>query len=265
MTVNAYAGGTLTIYEGTDENVSFPIVSNTATTITVTGTIASGSGLSFTAFKAAPTTATLQEIYTKVNYQLRQTGSINDASGGGSVVGKTAALLLDFVGPVLNCGKFAPTNPEGGGVGVLIQGLLDADINSIVFYDNGTVAREYPYSSAGLMNFNSFLTAGGTGYYRMYFEALPGAGDDYGEAGAVTVNDKDGNPITGAISSGAISFTFDYTNNAQGGRTPATNANVVLVAGNAGQAKPVVATGTITASKAISITATAEKDRAYLV
>jgi hypothetical protein len=265
MTVNEFTGGTLTIYEGTDKNVSFPIVSNTATTITVTGTLSTGTGLSFTAFRAAPTSASLKEIYTKINYQLRQTGNINENPAGGTVVGKTASLLLDFVGSRLDCGKSAPTNPEGGGVGVLIQGIADADVNSVVFYDNTTTAREYPYSSAGTLNFNSFLTNGGTGYYRMYFDTLPGAGNDYGESGAVTVNDKDGNPITGTISGASIGFTFDYTNNAQGGRTPNTTADIVLVCGNAGEAKPVVVTGTITASKAISFTATAEKDRAYLV
>jgi len=265
MTVNEFAGGSLKIYEGTDENLSFPIVSNTATTITVTGTLAVGSNLSFTAFKAAPTAATLKQIYTKINYQLRQATNINDVPGGTSVTGKIASLLLDFVGPTLNCGKFAPTNLAGGGTGVLIQGLSDADLNSVIFYDNTAATREYPFSSAGTINSNSFLTAGGTGYYRMYFDTLPGAGNDYEESGAVTVNDKDGNPIAGVISSASISFSFDYTNNAQGGRTPNTVADIIVVAGNAGQAKPVVATGQITASKSIVITLTAEKDRAYIV
>lgn len=262
MTVNAFAGGTLTIYEGTDKNVSFPIVSNTATTITVTGTIASGSGLSFTAQRATPIAATLAQIYTKIQYLLRQSGNINAVSG--SVAGQTAGLLLNFVGDSLKCGFYTPTNPNGGGSGVLIQGIQDADLNSIVFYDNGAATREYPYASAGVLNFSSNLVSGGAGYFRMYFTTLPGAGDDYGESGAVTVDDKDGADIAGVISSGTRSFTFDYSNNAQGGRTPGGDAAVTIVAGNPGFAKPVVATGTINQSKAISITLTAETDRAYL-
>jgi hypothetical protein len=51
----------------------------------------------------------------------------------------------------------------------------------------------------------------------------------------------------------------------QGGRTAGTDAAVTVIAGNPGSAKPVVATGTIDQSKAISITLTAETDRAYLV
>lgn len=262
MTIDAFIGGTLWIYEGTDKNTSFPITDNDATTITVTGTISAGSNLSFTAFPASPDWASLQEIYTKVQYQLRQNSNINDASG--EVIGSTADMLLNFVGPSLKCGFYTPTNAHGGGTGVLVQGVQAADINSIVFYDNSETTREYPYASAGTLNFNAVLTAGGTGYYRMYFTTLPGAGDDYGESGAVTVEDSDDNPISGTITAGEIPFTFDYSNNNQGGRTPGTNAAVTVVAGNPGSAKPVVATGTITQSKSISITLTAETDRAYI-
>jgi hypothetical protein len=263
MTIDAFIGGTLTIHEGTDAGASFPITDNDATTITVTGTISSGSNLSFTAQKASPTVATLKQIYTKIQYQLRQDANINAASG--TVNGKTASMLLNFVGSSLKCGFYAPTNGQGGGSGVMIEGIRAADINSIVFYDNGAVAREYPYASAGNLNFNAALTSGGTGYYRMYFTTTPD-GDDYGEAAAVTVNDADGNPITGTISAGQIAFTFDYTGNTQGGRvlSPLTDCNVTVVAGNAGSAKPVVATGVISQSKSISITLTAETDRAYL-
>jgi hypothetical protein len=259
MTVNEFAGGTLKIYEGTNKGTTFPVVSNTATTITVTGTIAAGTGLSFTVFPAAPVTTTLKQIYTKVQYLLRRATTINRQTT--SVIGGTAGLLLNFIGPSLKCGAFAPTNPAGGGTGVLVQGIADADLNSIVFYDNGASTREYPYASAGTMNFSTNLIGG---YYRMFFTTLPGASDDYGEASAVTVNDKDGVPITGTISGATINFSFDYSSNVQGSRTAGQDAAVTLVCGNPGSAKPVVATGTINQSKAISITATAETDRAYL-
>jgi hypothetical protein len=180
------------------------------------------------------------------------------------VNGKTAALLLGFVGPSLKCGAQIPTNPQGGGTGVLIQGIRDADLNSIVFYDNTGVTREYPYASAGSISCNAPLVVGFTGSYRMYFVTLPGAGNDYGESGAVTVNDKDGNPITGTIGSSSISFSFDYSNNNQGGRTPGTDAEVVVIAGNPGSAKPTVGYGTITASKAISIALAAGADPDYI-
>lgn len=196
--------------------------------------------------------ATLEEVYTKVQYLLRQTGDID--AGAGTVPGKTANSLCYFVGDTLYTTQ-----------GVFIDGVIAADLNRVVFLDQNSVQRSYPYASAGTLNFNSALTAGGTGYYRMYFTTLPGAANDYGESGAVTVDNNAAADIAGTISAGSIAFTFDYDGNVQGGRTAGTDAEVTVVAGNAGSAKPVVATGTISRSKGISITLTAETDRAYIV
>jgi hypothetical protein len=195
--------------------------------------------------------ATLEEIYTKIQYLLRQSGDID--AGAGTVNGDTADSLCYFVGDTLYTTQ-----------GVFIENLQANDINRVVFLDQNSVQRSYPYASAGTLNFNSFLTAGGTGYYRMYFTTLPGASNDYGESGAVTVDDNAAADIAGTISAASIAFTFDYDGNVQGGRTAGTDAAVTIVAGNAGSAKPVVATGMLTRSKGISLTLTAEADRAYL-
>lgn len=257
-----YDGGTLTIHEGSNAG-DYTIASTTATTVTITGSTFANTvaNQSFTLQRATPVVATLAEIYTKVQYLLRQDSNINAV--GGSVNGKTADLLLNFVGDTLICGFYAPTNPNAGGSGVMIEGLRDADLNSITFYDNTATSRQYPYVAAGTINSNAVLVSGGTGYYRMYFTDLSGS-NDYGLTGAITVEDADGNPITGTISGSSISFTFDYDGNTQGSRTPGTDADVTIVAGNAGSAKPVVATATLTRSKAISISLVAEQDRAYL-
>lgn len=200
--------------------------------------------------------ATLEQIYTKMQYLLRQSTDIDD--GAGNVIGKTANQLCYFIGDTLYTTQ-----------GVFIDGVIPADLNRVVFLDQNSATREYPYASAGVLNFNAALTAGGTGYYRMYITNSVVGSDDYGTATAITVDDKDGADITGAISSGTIAFTFAYDTNTQGGRSiftsPGGDVPVTVVAGNAGSAKPVVATGTITRSKSISITLTAETDRAYLV
>ena len=193
--------------------------------------------------------ATLEQIYTKVQYLLRQATDID--AGAGTVVGKTAAELMSFVGDTLVTTQ-----------GVFVANIQAADLNRIEFFDQTNTKRVYPYSSAGAITFNAPLTAGGTGYYRMYF--LDTVTGDYGAATAITVNDKDGLPITGTISSGSVAFTFDYDGNVQGGRTAGTDAQVVLVAGNKGSAKPVVATGTISRAKGISLSCVAETDRAYV-
>ena len=258
-----YVGGTLRIHSGTNKGLYNISGTPTGTVVTISGTLANAqSNQSFTLQRAAPVSASLQQIYTKIQYQLRQASNINGLASAGAVTGKTGSLILNFVGSALKAGFYAPTNPNGGGTGVTIQGYASADVNSFTSYDNGAVARDYPYASAGTLNSNANLTDSSTGYYRMYFTTNPAG--NYGTASAVTVNDASGSPIAGTITAGAINFTFDYTGSVQGGRTAGTDAAVTVVAGNAGHAKPVVATGIITASKGISISLVAEADRSYL-
>lgn len=199
--------------------------------------------------------ATLEEIYTYCQYKLRQTSDIDE--GAGSVTGQTASQLCYFVGDTLYTTQ-----------GVFIDGVISADVNRVVFLDQNSVQRSYPYSSAGVLNFSSNLVSGGTGYYRMYFtndDAGDNSGYDYGTANAITVEDASDADIAGTITGATISFTYDYDANVQRGTGSAgDDAPVTVVAGNPGYAKPVVATGTINRSKGISITLTAETDRAYL-
>ncbi len=199
--------------------------------------------------------ATLEQIYTKIQYLLRQATDIDE--GAGNVTGKTESSLCYFVGDTLYTTQ-----------GVFIENIQAADLNRVVFLDQNSVQRTYPYSSAGSLVFNSFLSSGATGYYRMYFandDAGANAGNDYGTAGAITVKDKDGIDIAGTINAGTIAFTYDYDGNVQrGSGSDGDDAPIVVVAGNKGVAKPVVATGTITRAKGITISLVAEQDRAYV-
>jgi len=203
--------------------------------------------------------ATLQQIYTKVQYLLRQGTDINSAAtnSAGSKIGKIQNDLMYFVGPDLYCRQ-----------GVFIQNLDPAFINNVYFIDDNGVARQYNYAAAGKLQFNSFLTSGGTGYYRMYITDSVTGSDDYGTAGAITLNDKDGNPIAGTITGAEINFTFAYDTNTQGGRSvftsPGGDVNVTVVAGNKGVAKPVVQTAVIQRSKSNPVSLVAEQDRAYV-
>jgi len=194
--------------------------------------------------------ATAEEIYTKIQYLLRQSSDID--SGAGTVTGSTASLLLNFVGDTL----ITTT-------GVYIDNYDTNDVNRLVFTDKNGVTRTEPFTATGNLNFNSFLTLGGTGYYRMYFTDLAGV-NDYGLTGAITVNNASSVGIFGAITGASIPFTFAYDSNTQGGRTAGTDAQVTIVAGNAGSAKPVVTTHTITRTTSQGISLVAENDRAYV-
>lgn len=258
-----YIGGTLTVHEGANAAVYNISGTPSATVITITGATftETQTNSSFTLQRATPISASLNQIHTKIQYLLRQNSDIDTTAG--TVTGKTSSLLTNFVGDSLLAGFYTPTNPNGGGTGVMIEGIAAADINTVTFYDNAATIRTYPYAAAGTLNCNAALSSGGTGFYRMYFTNLAGV-NDYGLTGAITVNDKNGNPIQGTISGSTVAFTFDYDGNIQGSRTPGTDASVTIVAGNPGYAKPVVAIGTLSRSKGISISLVAEQDRAYV-
>jgi len=194
--------------------------------------------------------ATLEQIYTKVQYLLRQATDINASGTAGAKTGKIQSSLLSFVGDTLVTAT-----------SVYVDNILSADSNRIEFYDDGGVLRTNPYTASGMMTFNSVLVGAGSSY-RMMFTTGPGAGDDYGESGALTVNNASAVPITGSISSGAIPFTFDYDGDTAGG-TAGTDKAVTLIAIRPGYGKFAVATGTLSRSKAISLSVVAEQDRVY--
>ena len=190
------------------------------------------------------------QIYTRMQYLLRQNSDINTGGTAGAVTGKTADLICWFVGSTLYTRAFFTP--------------MAADLNDVVFVDDNNVERVFPYASAGTLNFNANLTSGGAGYYTLFYTTTPG-GDDFGEGTAIVVKDKDGVDIAGTISGASIAFSFDYSSNTQGGYAGSTTRDVTLVWGNPGVAKPGVSTGQITQSKGISISAVAEADPSYVV
>lgn len=194
--------------------------------------------------------ATLEQIYAKVQYLLRQGTDINTGGTAGSKIGKIQSDLLTFVGDTLVTST-----------SVYVDNIQSADSNRIEFYDDSGTKRTNPYTAAGTMTFNSFLVGAGSSY-RMFYTTGPGANDDYGQSGAITVKDASNNDIAGTISSGSISFDFDYDNSTAGG-TAGTDKPVTLVAVRPGYGKYAVATGTLSRSKTISLSVVAEQDRVY--
>lgn len=194
---------------------------------------------------------TLEQIYAKVQYMLRQGTDINTGGTAGSKIGKIQDELLKFVGDTLVTSQ-----------SVFIDDVLPSDSNRVEFYDDSNTLRKNNYTSAGTLEFNGVLVGAGSSY-RLMYTAPAGAGNDYGEAGAVTVNNAAGTPITGTISAGVINFDFDWNGNTQAGYAVETERPVTLIAIRPGYGKFAAGTGTITQSKTIKISATAEADRVY--
>ena len=194
---------------------------------------------------------TLEQIYAKVQYLLRQATDINTGGTAGSKIGKIQDELLKFVGDTLVTSQ-----------SVFIDDVLPADSNRVEFYDDTNTLRINNYTAAGTLEFNSMLVGAGSSY-RLMYTSPTGAGNDYGEAGAVTVNNSAGTPITGTISAGVINFDFDWNGNVQAGYSGSTPRPVTLIAIRPGYGKFAAGSGTITQSKSIKISATAEQDRVY--
>lgn len=191
------------------------------------------------------------QIYEKVQYSLRQNSDI-DASLG-TVVGKTADPLLKFVGDTLVTYD-----------GVYIDSFNSLDTNDIEFFDALSVKRTFPYVATLTINFGDNLVNDPNAKYWAFFSTLPGVGNDYGEVGAVLVKNKDSVDMTGTVSgASSISWTFDYDNNVQGGRTPAADAAVTVVSLGLSTGQYVKATGVIARSKANSVTLTSSLERNY--
>ena len=201
---------------------------------------------------------TLQQIYTKMQYLLRQNSDINAAGDAGTVTGQTADSLMYFVGSDLYCSR-----------SVFIQNLRAQDVNNVYFFDEGNNPRTYNYSASLSLNFNSFLTSGGTGYFRVYITDSETGALDYGTASAITLQDNTPADIAGSITGSELTYSIAYDTNVQGGRSDFTDTStgwiyITVVAGNKGIAKPVVSTGIVKRSKTNSVTLTAEQDRAYV-
>jgi len=198
---------------------------------------------------------TAAQIYTRVQYELRQSADIDDGADLPARRGDTADSLLRFLGDTLITSD-----------GVYIDNFQDADTNSIDFYDiNGNV-RRFAFVSTGLIVFNDNLIADPSASFFMFFTDPDGVtnGNEYGTSGAIVVQNNDGLPITGSVGGGAnYSFTFDYDGNTQGSRVTGSNTPVTVVAIGLSTAQYVVATSTIERSKANNISLVSALERNY--
>lgn len=231
-----YTGITITYY-GSDQNIS---IGGNSYPFRV---IIEGNG------------ATAENIYEKVQYQLRQNSDID--AGAGSVNGKVADGLLTFVGDTLLTSQ-----------GVYIQNFDTNDTNRLQFTDYNSVVRTFPFVATLTLNFNENLISDANSVYRVYFtndDAGNNTGRDFGTSGAIMVLDASTSAMSGLVS-GASSktFTFAYDTNVQrGNASSGTNAPVTVVAIGLGTAQYVRATGTITRSTSNTVSLAGALERNY--
>lgn len=203
-----FNGGTLILHDATAPDRATHTISgtpvNNAGTLEITLTSAltnTESNLSFTMQRATPVAGSKQQIYEKVHYQLRQAADIDDTVN--TVVGKTADDTLLFSGADLRCGSLTPTNPNGAGTGVIIEGFDANDTNNLFFFDNTVTSRNFPFVAAGNIVVNQGLVDDTDGEVWLFYEytrrttnsdidVVGPSGDTYdleGTLGTYVVND----------------------------------------------------------------------------
>lgn len=259
----SYVGGTVKVHEGTNQGTYTISGTPSATVVTITTTFANTvSNQSFTLYPAIALPSTAEQIYTKIQYLQRQNSDIDSTDQ--TVTGKTSDALLTFVGSDLKAGALIPSNPNSGGTGVLIEGFAASDTNRISFYDNIGTARTYPFVATLTLNFGANLVADSNAKYWVYFTTLPGASNDYGESGAIIVDDNDGVDMTGNVAAQtSVTLTFNYDNNVQGGRTAGTAAAVTVIGIGLVSGQYVSTTSTINRSTANTASLVASLERNY--
>lgn len=168
---------------------------------------------------------TKNELYSWVQYRLRDAGNIED-SAGASKIGKLQDELLQFVGPTLKTKNV--TNVDGGLTrqGVAISNFNNNDVNNLAFLDNtlNGVDRTFPFTANGTISFSdTILSDSANAKFFVYYDHTRSYGD-----GTTTVAVQNVGAATGdaTLDSANILLTgFD------GGATEATDANPITTGG----------------------------------
>lgn len=236
----------------TYKKYNFPITHQVDAGVTVSDATLSGyTGMSITWYAAAQSASlgtngpynfhvvvngnshTHAEIYSWVQYQLRQAADID--AGAGNRTGKVAASLVFMDGATLK------TRYQTGVGGVHISNLSASSYNNVAEADDTQAFRTYPYTAAITLEFDSFLQLdAGVAKFWIYDAAT------YPGSGATLLQDASANPMTGTISGPTASFSYAWT---------ADKAWIGIAVGD-DDAKIAVATGTIeqsTGNKAVFV------------
>jgi hypothetical protein len=188
------------------------------------------------------------EIFQFIQRELRRTTDIDE--GPAFSRGDITDLLMTFA------------SPTGLGLDMFIDDLDPNDKNNVTFTDSSGVTRAFSFVSAGTIAFNVHLQGDANAVYAMFFDTTPQG--NYGTPQAITVQDSNSQDIAGNVGGApSVGFDFDYDNNSQGGRTPATNADIILVAIGLDTAQFVLFEGTITRATGLTFSLVSALERNY--
>jgi len=271
-TSDSVTRGTVVVFASTTSNNLAFTVASTVTTSTITCVPADSTrmtdeiatGASTTAYdafkrvinnvmyaynwKLTGNGATAANCYQFIQHQLRQSTDID--WGAGASRGDVTDLLMSYAAPT------------GSTTNLIIDNINADDTNNVTYVDAAGVSRTYPFVSSFTVNFNANLQSDADAKFWMYYTTNPSG--NFSTQNAVEIVDANGSAVVGSVGAAASKqFTYDYDGNADGGRTPGTDAAFTLVAIGKSTAQYVITTGTITRAKGLSFSMVSNLERNY--
>ena len=193
----------------------------------------------------------LAECFQYLQRELRRAADIDESSSTSR--GDITDLLMIY------------TAPNGTTLNLFIDNLSATEFNNVTKQDLTGNSRNFAFLAGLTITLNDNILNAATAKVVVFFTNPTGAaGDEFGTPGAIIIDDKDGvDMVSLDPASSPLLFTFDYTNNAQGGRTPGTAANITVVCITDDTGQYVSATNTIQQVNNTTVALVAGLERNY--
>jgi len=196
---------------------------------------------------------TLSQIFQFLQRELRRTTDIDE--GNGAERGDITNLLMSF------------SSPTGTTIDLFPDDIANSELNNVTYQGVETgVDRNNAFLVGLTLQVSQNLIDSANARVVVFFsdpDGTPSTGDEFGTNGAIIVQDDVPVNMNFTTVTANISTTYDYTNNAQGGRTPNTDAPVTVVAIGDDLAQHVLVTATITRVNTLTIAVSTALERNY--
>lgn len=155
------------------------------------------------------TQPTVKEIYNWTQNELRSATDINVSPGDETgIIGKTADLLLNFVGSTLKVLEQSRGQSPANN-GVFIEGIGSTDFNNVEFIDNTGAVKVFQFKVGLNLDFNQFILDDPDSKFFLFFDNANG--NQFGTGNAILVDDDGGTDIEGFVHATPATTTGDQS------------------------------------------------------
>jgi hypothetical protein len=231
------------------------LTTNTADTVALNSNITGDTGIVRTINSVAypfhwrlfANGGTLSQVFQFLQRELRRATDID--GGNGTKRGDITDLLMTYV------------SPNGVTIDLFPDNLSTSESNNVAYKDVTGDSRTNAFLVGITFDVNANLISSAIKRLVAYFTSVPSG--DFGTNNAVIVDDAGAVDMDYTVITADIQTTFDYTNNAQGGRTPGTDAAITVVAIGTDLAQHILVTALITQTNSIVIAVAPVLERNY--